>query len=193
MNMWFISDTHWGHSNIIRFCSRPFSSVEEMNEKLIENWNEVVKPEDTVWHLGDFAFFSKPKIENVLSRLNGNKHLILGNHDQEFIKHREEILSNKLLSSIRNYAEVKIDKKLLVLFHYGQRVWNKSHHGSIHLYGHSHGTLPPFGKSVDVGVDCKEITNEYRPIHLDEVIRYMDNRVGEVVDHHGQKEKEIQS
>src|SRR5574343_234805 len=192
MNMWFISDTHWGHSNIIRFCSRPFSSVEEMNEKLIENWNEVVRPEDTVWHLGDFAFFSKSKIENVLYRLNGNKHLILGNHDQEFIKHREEILSNKLLSSIRNYAEVKIDKKLLVLFHYGQRVWNKSHHGSIHLYGHSHGTLPPFGKSVDVGVDCKEITNEYRPIHLDEVIRYMDNRVREVVDHPGQKEKEIQ-
>ncbi len=88
----------------------------------------------------------------------------------------------------QNYKELKVEGKFIVLFHYGQRVWNKSHHDSIHLYGHSHGSLPPHGKSVDVGVDCKEITHEYRPVSLDEVVRYMDKRQGEVVDHHGMKD-----
>ena len=71
--------------------------------------------------------------------------------------------------------------------HYGMRTWNKAHHGAIHLYGHSHSTLPPYGKSVDVGVDCKEITPQYRPIHLDEILSYMSKRKSEVVDHHGMK------
>jgi calcineurin-like phosphoesterase family protein len=68
------------------------------------------------------------------------------------------------------------------------RVWNKSHHNSWHLYGHSHGSLPPHGKSVDVGVDCKEITSEYRPLSFKEIKKYMDKRVGEKVDHHGDRD-----
>jgi calcineurin-like phosphoesterase family protein len=111
--------------------------------------------------------------------------VVLGNHDQVITYNRRELLQEGLLSSIQNYAEVKAQRKLIVLFHYGQRVWNRSHHGSIHLYGHSHGSLPPFGLSVDVGVDSKEITEEYRPVSFDEVVKYMASRKSEVVDHHG--------
>lgn len=185
MNTFFTSDTHWGHANIIKYSNRPYASVDEMNEALIKNWNAVVQPGDTVWHLGDVAFCQYPKLVSILGRLNGNKNLVLGNHDQTIISNSITLINEGLFNSIQNYKEIKHNGQMIVLFHYGQRVWNKSHHGSIMLYGHSHGSLPPFGKSVDVGVDCKEITSEYRPIAVEEVLQYMKNRPGEVVDHHG--------
>jgi calcineurin-like phosphoesterase family protein len=184
-NIWFISDTHWGHANIIKYSNRPYADVQEMNEALIDNWNALVKPEDTVWHLGDFAFMSITEFKSVLRRLNGKINVVLGNHDKLITENRDELLTQGNIVSIQNYAEVQIGKKFLVLFHYGQRVWNKSHHNSIHLYGHSHGSLPPYGRSVDVGVDCKEITPEYRPINLEEIFKYMEKRSKKQVDHHG--------
>ncbi len=202
--MFFISDTHFGHTNIIKYSSRPFSSVEEMNEKMIENWNGLVKPEDEVFHMGDFAFLTYQKLKTVVRRLNGRKHLILGNHDQEITKFQQELLdcrvSPGLFTSIQHYREVKAGGEMICLFHYGQRVWNKSHRGSIQLYGHSHGSLPPHGKSVDVGVDAREIipgsgpdgrktSSEYRPIHLDEVLSYMAKRPSAKEDYHGRNNK----
>ena len=184
----FTSDTHWGHANIIKYSSRPYADVEEMNEALIKNWNEVVKPTDTVWHLGDFAFMQFHKFKSVLWRLNGDIHFVRGNHDKMIDQNKVEILRQGKIKTIQDYAELKVGGKFIVLFHYGQRVWNKSHHGSIHLYGHSHGSLPPHGLSVDVGVDCQEITHEYRPVSLAEVIKYMDGRKSAVVDHHGMKD-----
>jgi len=183
-NTLFVSDTHFGHQNIILYSKRPFSNIDEMNEALIDNWNKEVKVNDEVWHLGDFAFMGVRDFKNVLRRLNGHINVVLGNHDKVITSNTRELLDQGKIVTIQNYAELKRADKFLVLFHYGQRTWNKSHHGSIHLYGHSHGSLPPFGKSVDAGVDCKEITTEYRPIHLDEVVRYMDKRKGETVDHH---------
>lgn len=79
-NIFFTSDTHFGHTNILQFCNRPFHSVQEMNEALINNWNNVVRPEDTVYHLGDFAFGGSQLWNDVLSKLNGHIYLILGNH-----------------------------------------------------------------------------------------------------------------
>lgn len=184
MSIWFISDTHWGHKNIIQYSNRPYADVEEMNEALIENWNEQVKPEDTVYHLGDFAFMPFRDFSKMLWRLNGHIQFIKGNHDKVIDQHSTELLRSGKIESIQSYLEIKPAGQMICLFHYGQRVWNKSHHGSIMLYGHSHGSLPPFGKSVDVGVDCKEITHEYRPIHLDEVLAYMSNRTFQAVDHH---------
>jgi calcineurin-like phosphoesterase family protein len=181
----FTSDTHWGHKNIIQYSNRPFSSVEEMDEVLIDNWNAVVKPEDTVYHLGDFAFLPYDQLKKVARRLNGTKHFVMGNHDKEIGKNKRDLIGSGTFASIQDYCQVKHDGKLICLFHYGQRVWNKSHHGSIHLYGHSHGSLPPHGRSVDVGVDCKEITAEYRPVSVDEVVQYMSTRQFEAVDHHG--------
>ena len=189
-DIFFTSDTHWGHANIIKYSARPFADVDEMNAALIKNWNAVVKPTDTVWHLGDFAFMQFSKFKNVLWQLNGDIHFVRGNHDKMIDQNKVEILRQGKIKTIQDYAELKVAGKFIVLFHYGQRVWNKSHHGSIHLYGHSHGSLPPHGLSVDVGVDCKEITSEYRPIHLDEVIKYMDKRKSIVVDHHGMKDEE---
>lgn len=183
--MFFISDTHWGHKNIIKYSNRPFKSVEEMNHTLIANWNKVVGPKDEVWHLGDFAFMKYEDLKNVVRQLNGIKRLILGNHDKTIILNRDNFLKSGLFASIQNYAEVHTERQMIVLFHYGMRTWNKAHHSSIHLYGHSHGGLPPFGRSVDVGVDCKEITPEYRPVSIDEVFHYMKDKVYVPVDHHG--------
>lgn len=157
-----------------------------MNESMIEAWNALVKPDDDVYHLGDFAFMKPGPLLSLIHRLHGNINLILGNHDKWINENSYELTTKKVFNSIQSYKELKIAGKMLILFHYGQRVWNKSHHSSIHLYGHSHGSLPPHGKSVDVGVDCKEITSEYRPIHLDEVISYMDKRSTATVDHHGE-------
>lgn len=181
----FTSDTHWGHTNIIKYSNRPFDSVEDMNEALIANWNAVVKYDDTVYHLGDFAFLPYDNLKRTARRLNGTKHFIYGNHDKEIHRHEADLIRSGTFASIQNYYELKHDGQFIVLFHYGQRVWNKGHHGSIHLYGHSHGSLPPQGKSVDVGVDCKEITHEYRPVSFDEVMAYMSKREFQAVDHHG--------
>jgi len=187
-NLFFVSDTHFGHSNIIKYSNRPYENVVEMNEALIQNWNALVKPADEVWHNGDVAFMQYPDFKNVLRRLNGTIHIILGNHDQMITQNKFDILKSGKIQSIQHYAEVKIAGTMIVLFHYGMRTWNKAHHGSILLYGHSHGSLPAFGKSVDVGVDNKEITPEYRPIHLDEVLKFMSSRGLEKVDHHGIKD-----
>jgi calcineurin-like phosphoesterase family protein len=190
----FISDTHFSHRRICEYSGRPFSSVEEMNEALITNWNQRVQPTDTVYHLGDFSFSSYDEFKRLIHRLHGKIHIILGNHDKMIIQHREELLATKWkhpgIGSIQYYLELKAEGQLFCLFHYGCRVWRNSHHGSIMLYGHSHGSLPPHGKSVDVGVDCKEITPDYRPISITEVIAYMSKRQGETVDHHENIEEE---
>jgi len=80
MGIWFTSDTHFYHKNIIKFTNRPWNTVEEMNNALINNWNEVVKPNDTVFHLGDFAFTSNGNWKKLINELNGKIYLILGNH-----------------------------------------------------------------------------------------------------------------
>jgi calcineurin-like phosphoesterase family protein len=183
-NIFFVSDLHFGHSNIILYSNRPYSSVEEMNAALIKNWNAVVNTNDTVYHLGDFAFLKLYFVKNILRQLNGTKHFILGNHDQVIKDNQKELIRLGLLASVQDYLKINAGKQNIVLFHYGMRVWDGSHRGTIHLYGHSHSTLPPHGKSVDVGVDCKEITHEYRPIHIDEVVSYMDKRKFQSVDHH---------
>lgn len=189
MSLFFVSDTHFGHANIIKYSKRPFSDVDQMNEAMIKNWNSQVKPNDTVWHLGDFAFMNLFKFKILGRRLNGHINVCLGNHDSVLDENYREVLNSTNIVTIQNYAEIRHSGHKFCLFHYGQRVWNGSHRGAIHLYGHSHGSLPPHGKSVDVGVDCKEITDEYRPIHVDEVIEYMSKRQGEVVDHHGVKDE----
>ena len=82
MNTWFTADTHFGHKNVIAFCNRPYKSVEEMDNALIDNWNEVVGEHDEVYHLGDFSFMSRLRTESIVQRLNGQKTLVMGNHDK---------------------------------------------------------------------------------------------------------------
>lgn len=81
MNTFFTSDTHFGHSNIIRYCARPFKDVVEMDRELIHRWNEAVGPRDTIYHLGDFSFGGSARRAEILGKLNGHKILVRGNHD----------------------------------------------------------------------------------------------------------------
>ena len=184
--VYFTADWHLSHENIIRYCNRPFSDVTEMNETLIRNWNSVVNPGDTIYHLGDFGFFKTPnEFENVIHQLNGNKVLIYGNHDKQ-IKTNKKL--QKLFNSCHSILETKVkldDEKFdLVLCHFAMRVWNKSHRGAIHCYGHSHGTLQddPNSLSMDVGVDC----HKYTPISFDEVMVKITKKVFKPIDHHGE-------
>ena len=78
---WFTSDNHFSHRNIIKYCNRPFTDSDEMNNTMIANWNAVVSPDDIVYHLGDFAFEKdRPTLENLMSQLNGEKHIIWGHN-----------------------------------------------------------------------------------------------------------------
>ncbi len=173
MNTFFTSDQHYGHKNICRFAGRPFNSVEEMDEALIKAHNETVSKTDIVWFVGDFAFSDADRIRTILRRLNGQKNLILGNHDNQIAKTPKAFIGDGLFNSIANYKQIKIGGQAIILMHYAMRIWDKSHYGSWHLYGHSHGTLPPYGKSLDVGVDDKNITVEYRPYSFDEIQQFM--------------------
>ena len=88
MTIFFTSDTHFGHSNIIKYCKRPFKDVIQMNETIIKNWNNVVKKDDTVFHLGDFSFRGFHTYKN---KLNGNIVILKGNHDYDDLSIIKEI------------------------------------------------------------------------------------------------------
>ena len=113
----FTADTHFGHAAIINMCGRPFASVDKMDEELVQRWNDVVKPSDTVWHLGDFAHKANPyRVNEIFARLNGTKHLILGNHD----KRPAMGLGWK---SIHDLVELDVAGQRITLCHYAMRTW----------------------------------------------------------------------
>jgi calcineurin-like phosphoesterase family protein len=173
MNIFFTADHHFNHERIIEYCSRPFKNVSEMNEVLIQKWNSKVKPEDTVYHLGDFAFGRVENQLNVLKRLNGSINFILGSHDKDlpeaietFNKENGTAFFHKILGSM---ATVCIKKTEITLCHYSMRTWPKSHYGTWHLFGHSHGKLEGWGKSFDIGVDVWH----FEPLSFSEVKKVM--------------------
>ena len=172
----FISDTHFGHANIIRHCSRPFGSVGEMDTALAANWNATVGPADEVWHLGDFAYKSRGGATTYLDRLHGRKHLVWGNHDDEAARAAPGWASSQA------YAEIALDGVRLVLFHYAMKTWRWAGRGGLHLYGHSHGRLPGDSQCCDVGVDAWA----FRPLRLAEIRQRLAASPAWVpVDHHG--------
>ncbi|KAB1089385.1 hypothetical protein F4V91_06900 [Neorhizobium galegae] len=141
---------------MLRF--RPFSSTAEMDEHLIHSWNAIVRPADIIWHLGDFSCHDEARTKQIFNRLQGRKRLILGNHDVHADgKPRKSIRSLGWDEPPTHYAETKIDGDRIILNHYAQRTWSASIHGSWHLYGHSHGRLPAYGRSRDCGLDCPDL------------------------------------
>jgi len=160
---WFTSDTHFDHANILKYSSRPFVTVEEMNESLIINWNSVVRPGDVVYHLGDFAF---RRHRYFAERLHGQIVLIEGSHD------RMAAAEGKAFQQVGPRHTVKGEPDI-ILSHYAMRVWPRGHYGTWHLFGHSHGHLPPHGKSFDVGVDAWDMW----PVSLDQVRVKMDTLI----------------
>jgi calcineurin-like phosphoesterase family protein len=163
-NIFFTSDTHFYHKNIIRYCNRPFSSIEEMNGVLIDNWNSVVKNNDVVYHLGDFAFCGRGILGSTIKKLNGNICLCKGNHDKYSNTIYFESGIKEILQSLNT---IKINGSNFVLCHYALRVWNKSNRGSFHCFGHSHGKLGEYKNSYDVGVD----NNNFTPISYEDLIK----------------------
>lgn len=183
MKTFFTSDTHFGHNNIIKYTQRPFANSREMDEAMIARWNEAVDERDTIYHLGDFSLSDAKFVEHIFPRLNG-RIKVLGNHwhhdkrwiPQGFGKTRfvsaseipVEILPPIVVLSFKHIRN-KGRPQVIVLCHYAMAKWDRGHHGSWHLYGHSHGAYSNGGLSMDVGVDC----NDFRPFSLEEVTERM--------------------
>lgn len=189
LNKIFVTaDHHFGHANIIRFCDRPFETVDEMDRALIENWNKVVGPEDVIYHLGDFTLGGFDMAQQYFKQLNG-KIQVLANHWH----HDKRWLPAKYFGPIMleyptatDIAHVNIIPPLVVLeiegmgseagrplavtlCHYPLAVWDRKHYGAWHLYGHTHKQDESGEFVLNVGVDC---TN-YHPIHLGGVLEMM--------------------
>lgn len=178
--VWFTADTHFGHRNIIRYCQRPFATVEEMNETIIDNWNGVVGKDDVVFHLGDFSVGGAAEWTSLLESLNGRIFLVLGNHDmnnvdQGFMRRFENVSMQMLIS---------IGKQRIYLNHYPFLCYGGSYRGTWQLFGHVH-TSPCnsgldnsrlgmlFPTQYDVGVD----NNSFTPVSFEEVEIKIKNQV----------------
>ncbi|AWN52619.1 metallophosphoesterase family protein [Methylobacterium sp. 17Sr1-1] len=160
MTTYFTSDTHFGDPRVLRIDRRPFPDLATHDAALVENWNAVVEPDDTVWHLGDFALGPpRERVQALLSGLNGQKHLIVGNNDGP------STLAARGWLSTAHYAEIDVDGQHLVLCHYAFRTWNRMGRGVVNLHGHSHGKLKPATRQYDVGVDAWE----FRPVTLETI------------------------
>ena len=161
MAIFFTSDTHFGHGGALGLYRRPFASVAAMNEALVERWNETVGSDDVVWHLGDFAIRQRPAVvAELLARLSGRKHLVLGNNDPPATAELDGWVS------VQPYAEIVAEGGSLVLCHYPFRSWRGMGKGWINLHGHSHGRMKPLPRQFDVGVDVWN----FRPVMLDEIL-----------------------
>lgn len=172
--VFFTSDTHFGHSNIIKYCQRPFNSAEHMDEVLISNWNEVVSPQDIVFHLGDFCFGSDKEWIKILQRLNGTKYLILGNHDLKKIANSNQI--KDYFADINMQMRLVVDKQKMLLNHYPFLCFEGGYQNVWQLFGHVHSSkhstgldkerlVHLFPTQYDVGVD----NNNYRPVSFAQV------------------------
>lgn len=171
---YFISDTHFGHENIIRLCNRPFTSLAVMEAEMIARWNSVVSVRDRVWVVGDFSFHCTPEhAEGILKKLNGEKHLIVGNHDHEGLRG---------WASERTDGHIKIQGQKVHLYHYPIEEWNGYHRGSYHIHGHVHGNHPekPNKLIMDVSADAHNFT----PVSWDEVVAYMKTKTPDYYDNH---------
>jgi calcineurin-like phosphoesterase family protein len=181
MDIVVTSDTHAFHANIIKYSNRPFKDVDEMNTVMAQNINEALPSGGTLIHCGDWAFGDIKCAELFRGMLRYNIYitLILGNHD---IKRRKDSRFTNLFDRIYDLYETKLYGQNVVFCHYAMRVWNKSHYGAWHLYGHSHGSLAddPNALSFDCGVDC----HNFKPLTFDEIKAIMARKRWTPVDHH---------
>lgn len=167
---WFTSDLHFYHKNVIEYCKRPYSCVDDMHEGLINNWNACVTDIDRIYILGDFCFAGTKAMSEILKRLRGEKHLILGNHDH-FKPHRTDLG----FSSITYDGNVNIGKHSVLLSHYPYRGDHTESErfterrlkdqGSWLLHGHIHDKWKTLDRQINVGVDVWNM----RPVHYEEI------------------------
>lgn len=187
--IFFTSDQHFYHLNVIKYCNRPFATVEEMNEEIIKRFNEVIKPGDTVYHLGDFSMHAR-YVTEILPRLNGEHHLIAGNHDSCHFLHYKKRLEKgakmKQLYLDAGFKTISIDKdieingKIVRMHHmpyasdHPQDTRFQEHRpkdfGLWLLHGHVHCHWLKNGKQINVGVDVWD----YKPVSIDQIIKLME-------------------
>ena len=136
--IYFTYYLHFGHKNIIEYCKRPYSNVEEMDNEIVKIWNKKAKKNDIIYVLGDFSWYNAEKTNEILEKLNGRKRLIVGNHDYKYLNSLN--FNKKLFEEIKEYEEIIINKKRIILFHYPIIDWNCKYYNSIHLFGHTHNT-----------------------------------------------------
>lgn len=171
-NIFFTSDFHVGHSNVIKFDKRPFHDVNEMSETLIRNWNNVVSDNDIIYYLGDLSYRVRSDYTKwFVNQLNGDIRVILGNHDR-----LQDLIKLDRFSDIQSYKRLEVKEtdtngkefhQVIILSHYAHLVWDKCHYSSWHLHGHSHQSIfnSDFGKEtyykrkvIDVGCNGHDYT-----------------------------------
>lgn len=203
-NLFFTSDTHFYHKNIIKYSKRPFADINEMNRTMIENINSKVPQDAILYHFGDFGFGSEEDMMKILEQIHCKILFIDGNHDKPMRASKVRDFFNPLQlfksfvrSTIRPgltqevvpCLELKVKdsdaprgEQLIVMCHYPMLTWNKAHHGSWMLHGHCHGSMRyPFpAKIMDVGVDPQG----FFPVSYEEVKRHMNKVKTESLDHH---------
>jgi calcineurin-like phosphoesterase family protein len=188
-NTWFTSDTHFGHARIIELCNRPFKDVNHMNEIMIERWNNVVKPNDVVYHMGDVALGKIDESLPLVGRLNGHKFLVPGNHDRIFSgeseKKRERFFPEymKVFQGIlpESYSKWIDGPYIVAMSHFpyqGDSQENDRHvdkrpvdNGLPLIHGHIHEKRRIDGRMFNVGVDV----NDFRPVHIDTIREWIDS------------------
>ena len=186
-NIFFTSDTHFGHDNIIKYCSRPFKNSEHMNEEIIKNWNSKVGPNDIVFHLGDFIFGNIENFKSIRERLNGKIYLIMGNHDWKILN--QNIIDNEF-EGVYQQLRIVIDGQTIYLNHFPfltfdgiyreKKTWQLF--GHVHSNKHNPKSSPDSDRlkyllptQYDVGMD----NNYYYPISFDEVKTIIENQLSE--------------
>ncbi len=165
--IWFTSDTHYFHRNILGYCDRPFDNVLEMNRGLIRAWNYRVAKDDLVYHLGDVSFGGQEETNIILQQLHGEIQLIKGNHDRTW--------KSDKITKIHHELNIEVDGQQVCMTHKPQDTWHLQGQGSWHLHGHLHGNPyhdPSIKRRVDVGVDCWN----YKPINLQDIREYFEKQ-----------------
>lgn len=197
--IFYISDTHFNHSNIINFDGRPFANANEMNERLIENWNNAVKKSDQVYILGDFCWSRDENVWiNILKQLNGQKFLIRGNHDPRRVPGKLA----KCFAQVCDYKEIKDCGRTVVMSHYPMLFYKHDYRpDTIMLYGHVHTTKEnqlvqeclnlirekdenfwdnaPANLAQAYNVGCMMPWMNYTPQTLDQIISFMEEEYAE--------------
>lgn len=195
-DIFFISDLHVGHANVIKFDGRPFLNTNEMHIELIKRWNSVVGSDSIVYFLGDLSFAKTDLTKWFVSQLNGKIYAIAGNHDKPEDLRRldrfEEV--HDYGTEIGVYDEDSLQSRgsqgyqKIIMAHYPILSWNKAHYGSWHLHGHCHGglvkTMPEYYKRKVMDLGCNMI--DYTPISYSQVKTVMDKKVIGKVDNHGE-------
>ena len=165
--IYFTSDFHLSHQNCLSYDDRPFKDIQKQEDQLIAMWNTVVRPADTVYHVGDFFWGYKTALR-VAPQLKGKIFCLKGNHDKSWWKPervKREIPNLTLIADQIHVVKGLPDCPPIVLCHYPMRSWPHSAHGSWHLFGHTHKQLEPHGKSMCI---CLNV-NDYTLVSLDRV------------------------